>query len=231
MIRRHIKEHSSLLLAVGAGVGVVSTAYLAAVAGQRAQRVLDQQIQPVEIKERVRLVWKFFLPPAGAAAVTVVCVAGVKRIDAGKTLAAQTAFAVSQRAYENYRAQVVEELGEKRDQSILSKVAEKEIANKPPVALVVGDGSVACCELWTMRYFTSNKQALEAAVNAINKKILAHDYATMDDLYYELGLELTHSSGHSGWTSGRLLELEYSSILHDGKPYLAFGYNYVTSQL
>jgi hypothetical protein len=229
MLRRRIKENSSLLLAIGAGIGVVSTAYLSAVAGYRTAHALEDADPYEPLKEKARRVWTLYIPPATSGAVTIVCLAGVKRIDARKTFAAQTALALSQRAYEGYRAQVIDELGEKRDQGFLAGAAEKRISEKPPTSIITGSGTVLTCELWTGRYFNSDMQTLKSAVNEINAKMLRNDYATLDDFYYEIGLENTMISGQAGWEAAKLLELQFSSILHEGKPVLAFDYNYVKS--
>lgn len=237
-IRKGVKENSSLILTVGAGIGVITTAYLTGKASFQAANILDRNHQQYlgdddrsepDLKEKIHLVWKLYIPAGIAGATTIVCVAGVKHIDGRKLLAGQTALAVSQRAYEGYRAQVVEELGEKKDQLFAAKVAEKRMNESPPLAVIPGSGTIMCCELFTGRYFNSDMDTLNKAVNEINAKLNKHDYATLDDLYYLIGLQTTTMSGEAGWESGRLLELEYSSVLLAGKPCLAFSYNYVKS--
>lgn len=227
MIRRFVKQRSSLLLSLGAGMGVISTAYLAAQAGFRTAHMLESRDPTMELKEKARVVWKLYIPTGISATATIVCLAGVKRVDARRTLAAQTALAVSQRAYESYRAQVIEELGEKKDQKFLAEVASKRIEEKPPTTIVAGSGNVLCCELFTGRYFNSSMEAINKAINEVNAKLLKHDYATLDDLYWLLDLQKTSSSSMTGWESSRLLELEFSTILYEEKPCLAFDYNYV----
>lgn len=227
MIRHFVKDNSSIILTVGAGAGVISTAYLAAKAGFQTAHKLESEDPRMELRDRARLVWKLYIPTGAAAATTIILIAGVKRVDGRKTLAAQAALAVSQRAYESYRAQIVEELGEKKDQTILAKVAEKRINENPPTTIIAGSGTVLCCELFTGRYFYSDMEALNRAINEINAKLLRNDYATLDDLYYILGLENTAVSGQTGWESGKLLELEFSAVLSQGKPCVAFDYNYV----
>lgn len=183
-------------------------------------------------KEQARRVWKLYVPAGAAGAATIVCLAGVKRVDGKKTLAAQAALAVSQRAYESYREEVVQELGERKDQALLAKVAEKRVGENPPSTLVITateDGKVLCFESFSGRYFKSSHAELIRAVNVVNARLLRDDYATLDDFYYEIGLEYTQTSGQTGWKSPRLVELEFSSILYEGKPCLAFDYNYVKS--
>lgn len=227
-VRRGVKQNSSLILSIGAGVGVLTTAYFTGKASFRAARVLDNEPTDLELKEKIKLVWQLYIPAGAAAATTVVCVVGVRHVDARKTLAAQTALAVSQTAYEGYRAQVVEELGERKDKLFLAKAKEQQIKSNPPGTIIAGSGTVLCCECFTGRYFNSDMQALSSAVNEVNSKLLRDDYATLDDFYYIIGLENTMISGQAGWKTPKLLELEFSSILHDGKPVLAFDYNYVT---
>lgn len=226
-MKQLVKENSSLILSIGAGIGVLTTAYLTGKASFQAAHVFEDKDPAMEIKERIRLVWKLYIPAGVAATTTIICVVGVKHVDARKTLAAQTALAMSQRAYESYRAQVVEELGDKKDQMILAKVAEKRINENPPIIISGVEGSVLCCELFTGRYFHSDMEALTKAVNQINAEMLKRDYATLDDFYYMLGLDNTTTSGQSGWESSKLMELEFSTVLSQGKPCLAFEYNYV----
>lgn len=229
MIRSFLKSNSSLLFTIGAGAGVVSTGYLAARAGYKhAQRMGDQDPY-MSVKEEASLVWRLYVPAAAAGAATIVCLSGVKRIDGKRALAAQGALALSQGAYERYREEVVAELGSRKDQEFVAKGAQRQVNEAGKPAIVIGDGSVLCFEMFTGRYFMSDQQKLLRAVNVINDKLNKHDYATLDDFYYEIGLEYTHGSGQSGWKSGKLLDLEFSSVLHEGKPCLAFNYNYVTS--
>lgn len=175
------------------------------------------------------MVWRFYIPAAASGTFTIICIVSVKRVGGQKTLAAQTALAATQYAYSAYRDEVINELGEKKDQKVLARVAERQVHSAPPAALVIGSGPVLCCELFTGRYFNSDAQELHKAVNDLNAKLLKHDYATLDDFYDLIGLEQTMESGHAGWSSDKLMELEISAILHDGKPCLAFAYNYVKS--
>lgn len=225
--RKGVKENSSVILSVAAGVGTISTAYLAAVAGYRTAQKLESESPYDDLKTKASKVWKLYIPVGVSGAATIVCIVSVKRVDAKKTLAAQTALAITQRAYSEYRDHVIDELGEKRDQKILASVAEDRIANRPPSSLIIGSGSVLCCELHTGRYFMSDMQDLTKATNELNAKLLKHDYATLDDFYYIIGLDTTTTSGQTGWQSSKLMELEISAVIHDGKPCLAFEYNYV----
>ena len=236
---RHIKANSPHIFSVAAGVGTITTAVLVGRASFQAARVIDRieaedgyATDPRErIKIRIKLVWKLYIPPAIATVSTIVCVVGANRMGVKKTIAAQAAFAVTERAYAEYRDKVIEEFGARKDQSIRDKVAADRVKEKPPseqTVLMSGPGNVLCCELHTGRYFISDMEALRRAQNDINAKILKHDYATLDDLYYILGLKNTSTSGNLGWTSARQLEFEFSTMLtEDNRPCITFEYNYI----
>lgn len=233
-MRLWIKHNSPIFLAIGAGTGVLTTAYLTGRATIKSVEVLErEQNSFVEYipftKENVARVWKLYIPAGISGATTIVCIIGLRRVDGAKLAAAQAALGVSQRAYESYRAQVVEELGSKRDQLFKAKAAEQEVNKSTQGLIVAGEGSVLCYEEFTGRIFESDMQSLNRAINEINARILKHDYATLDDFYDLIGLENTMVSGQAGWGSPHLLELEFSSILHKGRPCLAFAYNYVKS--
>jgi hypothetical protein len=70
-------------------------------------------------------------------------------------------------------------------------------------------------------------EKLRRANNELNSKLLKHDYATLDDFYYMLGLSPTTTSGNIGWQSDKLMDLIFSTTLSDdGRPCITFEYNY-----
>lgn len=244
-VRSNAKEHSPELLTAGATVGVLSTVYLTIRATIKATRKIDavekhqgRLNDPKERwKERTKLVGKLYIPPAISATSTIVCIVGSNRISSNKAVAAQTALAVTQSAYSEYREQVIGESkvrthGERKDESIRAKAAQNRVDNTEPSnadVLMVGEGEVLCFEYWTGRYFKSDIETLKKAVNDINLQLLKHDYATMDDFYYLIGLEGTQASNNTGWKSDKHLELLFASVLKNGKPAMSFEYNYVTT--
>lgn len=234
-VMKGVKNNSSILLSISAGIGTITTAYLTAKATAKSLEVLEEkhncQLKDLPIrKEDVKLVWTNYIPPALSAVATIACVVGANRIDAKRTLAAQSAFAISQRAFSDYRDKVIEEYGERKDQTFRAAVAEDQVRANPPKGelLIAGPGNVLCCEQYTGRYFQSDMQTLKTAVNDLNERLLKHDYATLDDWYYILGLNYTSTSSRMGWGSEKLLVLEFSTVMtEDGRPCLAFEYNYI----
>lgn len=239
LLRTNTKEHFPVILSAAAGIGVLSTIYLTAKASFQAANLIrdyedtDPLVMYDDAKERLiertKLVWKLYIPAGISAASTITCVVAANRVETKKTIAAQTAFAVSQRVFSDYRDKVVEEFGEHKDRSIRDKVADERVKNTAPAGdiMISGPGNVLCCEMFTGRYFTSDMETLRKAENELNAKILAHDYASFNDFYYMVGLASTSASSQLGWRSNKLMKLEFSTVLtEDGRPCLAFDYNY-----
>lgn len=237
LLRTNTKEHFPVILSVAAGIGTLATAYLASRATVEAVDIIRAEEDlngpyldsKKRLMHRTKLVWKLYIPAGISAASTITCIVGANRVEAKKTIAAQTAFAVSQRVYSEYRDKVIEEYGERKDQSIRDKIADDKVKLTAPDqgVLISGPGNVLCCELFTGRYFNSDMESLRRAQNDLNKRLLAHDYATFDDFYYMVGLARTTSSGQIGWRSSKLMDLQFSTVLtEDGRPCLAFEYNY-----
>ena len=237
LLRTNTKEHFPTILSVAAGVGTLATAYLASRASFQAAEIIhysERERGPLtdrkeRIIERTKLVWKLYIPAGISAASTITCIISANRVEAKKTLAAQTAFAVSERVFHEYRDKVIEEYGERKDEAIRDQIAEDRVKATAPKSdiMISGPGNVLCCELFTGRYFNSDMETLRKSQNELNARLLAHDYATFDDFYYMVGLSRTSSSSQIGWRSTKLMELRFTTVLsEDGRPCLAFEYNY-----
>jgi hypothetical protein len=185
----------------------------------------------LDFKESAKLVWRNYIPAILSGSATVTCVLGAQKVSSRKTAAAQAAFALSERVFNEYKDKVIEQIGPKKEQEIRDKMAQSRVTENDPNSrqvIVTGNGTVLCCEGYTGRYFNSDMESLRKAENQINSKLNNHDSATLSDLYYLLNIPDTKVSSDLGWDSGRLLELEFSTtITPDGKPCLVFNYNYI----
>ena len=240
-IKRNLKQHSPAILSAIAGLGTVTTAYLAAKAGYESAKLLDvrEELDGISenkierLKDRTKIVWKLYIPTTISATSTIACIVFANRAGARKAIAAQSALAFSQQLYSEYRDRVIDEFGARKDQSIRDQIAEDRVKLDPPPSndlLMIGPGNVLCCEMFTGRYFGSDMETLRKAQNDLNAKILSQDYATMDDFYYMIGIGSTSKSSQIGWKSNKLMELQFSTVLtDDGRPCLSFDYNYTVA--
>jgi hypothetical protein len=232
---RLTRENSSSILTALGVTGTVTTAYLAAKASFKAgAMVTEQEIitnHRMDAKELFQTTWRLYIPAGTAGTLTVVCILGAAKINSRRTAALTAAYSLSERAYAEYKEKIIETLGEKKEQKVRDEIAQDRIERNPPTqgVILVGTGDVLCHEAYTGRYFNSNMETLRKAQNDVNAKMVRENEATLSDFYYMIGVPQTSFSSYSGWKSERMMDLSFSTLLHDGKPCLSFEYNYVTT--
>jgi hypothetical protein len=234
---KYTHKNSPLIMTALGVAGLATTAYLTAAASFKAARVIDSR-ESIEgtagdaverFKERASLTWKFYIPPVATGVATVGAIAYANRLGAKRTAAAISAYSITERAFAQYRDKVVDEIGSHKEQVIHDDIARTEVAKKTSETIILaGSGEVLCCELYTHRYFMADMESLRKAQNDVNAQIMSELYISLDEFYYAIGLPSTAHSGELGWDSDKLMELEFSTVLtEDGRPCLAFNYNYI----
>lgn len=226
-----------ILTALGIG-GLVGTAVLTGKASMAAARTIDREQyrldhdkvpHELEPKEKIKLVWKLYIPPAIAGAASIACIIGGAKSSGRRTAAAVAAYSLTEKAFTEYKEKVLEQIGENKEQKIRDAIAQDQVTNNPPSkeVIIVGGGQVLCCELLTHRYFRSDMETLRKAQNDINALINGQYYVTLSEFYDIIGLPYTSISSNIGWDSDKLMELDFSTVIsEDGEPCLAFDYNY-----
>lgn len=231
---RILKQNAPVILTAVGISGTITTAYLTGRASFTAAEIIRiEELEagiPEEFKERLRtrfkLVWRLYIPPVVTGTATIGCIIAATRVESRRSAAIAAAYSISEKAFSEYKEKVIETVGEKKEKAIRDEVVKDNIAKNPP-ALIYGSGTVLCCELFTGRYFMADMETVRRAQNDVNAMLLRNDEATLNDLYYILGLPTTDFSGYSGWTSDKLLELDFTTVLsEDNRPCLAFSYNY-----
>jgi len=230
---KFLRDNSPAIL-TGFGVtGVVSTAYLAHQAGYSSAMNFivypEETSQKDRIKSDVKAHWKRYIPMVLSGAGTITCIVLATKISNRRTAVITAAYSVSERAFSEYKEKIKEKLGEKKEQGIRDEIAADKIRDsesRQQVVILGGEGDPLCCELHTMRYFHSNMETLRKAANDVNALILRQDYAYLHDFYHFAKIPQTSADYDFGWTSDRLMELEFTSTLFKGQPCLAFEYNY-----
>jgi hypothetical protein len=233
--------------------GTVTTAFLAGKASLRAARVIDakekeinegykEDLEVLEAQEgaklqidltnkaKVKLVWPMYLPAVGTGLITITSIVFAHRIDAKKIAALTVASGISERAFQEYKAKVVEKLGERQNQKIRDEIAQDQVTARPPrhgEVIIAGAGEVLCLDQITGRYFYSTVEEIKKAENKLNHDILNYDGASLAEFHDMIGLDSTSYTSMVGWNTDNLVEVELSSTLtKDEKPCLVVGFNY-----
>lgn len=190
----------------------------------------DVKLTPVEI---VKTCWKCYAPAVVTAAVSTACLVGSHSVSARRNAALTAAYKLSQTALEEYKTAVVETIGEKKERTVREQRAKnallKENIDEEDV-IITGRGNTRCYDAVFGRCFRSSREAIERAINAVNRTIVSNDmYASLNDFYDELGLEHVDIGDLLGWNlDDGEIKIDFDSgLAHNGEPTLVIHYNVV----
>jgi hypothetical protein len=232
-----VTDNSPVIL-TGVGVaGMVTTAYLTGKATFKAAEIIsDAQVamdvagegQELDIREKIELVWRVYVPAAGTAAITATAIICANRIGTRRAAAMAAAYALSEKALVEYKDKVVQKIGENKAREIRDELAQDRVTANPASTreiVITSGGDVLCYEAFTGRYFKSDMESLKKAQNDLNYRVLNDYYASLTDFYNLVGLSPTTYSDEVGWNSDKMLELEFSTTMSDdNRPCISVGF-------
>lgn len=235
-VEKFAVDNSPTIFTMIGVTGTLATAYLTGKATFRATQILNEEQQridlheqghPLDNREKLRLVWKQYIPAGAAILATTGAIVAANQIGSRRTAAIAAAYTITEHAFTEYRDKVADRLGHQKEQAIRDEIARDHILAHPPSnqIIVVGSG-VICFDEMSGRYFTSDMETIRKAMNDVNYKINNHLYASLSDFYDLIGLEHTMMSDDIGWNSDNLLNLRFSSVLsEDGRPAMSISYD------
>lgn len=236
-----LAKHSPELL-TGLGIaGMITTTVLAVKATPKALALIDNKKKELELEpdekltpaEIVKTTWKCYVPAAVTGVTSAACLIGASSVNARRNAALATAYNLSATALSEYKEKVIETVGEKKEQLIRDKVAEERIKKEPvnqSAIIVSGNGNTRCFDTITKRRFTSDIEQINRIVNELNRRMInGDDYISLNEFYYELGMDRCDVGDDIGWNVTRgLIEIDFSAQLDtDGVPCIVLDYTVV----
>lgn len=233
-----LTKHSPEIL-TGLGIaGMITTTVLAVKATPKAMRICEAEKldrtnnyieEPTKI-EYVKACWKCYIPAAVTCGMSIACLIGASSVNVRRNAALATAYKLSETALNEYKEKVVETIGEKKEKSIKDAIAKDKV-EKDPVnqqnIIVTGKGETLCYDGLFGRYFKSDMDKLKKIENDLNLRLRNENYISLNEFYYEVGLDGVGAGDDLGWNIERgYLELHFSSQLaSDGTPCLVVGFD------
>jgi hypothetical protein len=218
-------KHSPEIL-TGLGIaGMVSTTVLAVKATPKAIKLIEIRKEELQLEdgklkpiETIKTTWKCYIPAAVTGSVSIACLVGANSMHLKRNTALAAAYKLSETALTEYREQVIETIGEKKEQAVRDKVAEKRLEKNPveqnEVVASKKGGTTLCYDYMTDRYFESEIETIKKGLNRLNATMLRDDTVSLNDFYDEIGLPHAGIGDEFGWnasTVGRnLIELSIS---------------------
>jgi hypothetical protein len=225
-----IDNSPAIMTAIGV-VGTVTTAYLTGRASFKAAHLISKEElwdkDPFTTKEKVKLVWKEYIPPACIGILTIASIIGANRVGNRRAAALAVAYSVTERAFDEYKDKIVEKFGKGKEQAARDEIAQDRITKSydSREVLITGNGDYLCYEMHTGRYFQSTMETLLRAENTVNRQIIGDGSASLTDFYFEVGLPPTKYSDEIGWNLDHMVKLSFSATLTpENKPCMAIDF-------
>lgn len=233
--QKALKKHSPEIL-TGIGIaGMIATTVTAVKATPKALRMIDakeiEEDRRLSTKEVIAVSWKCYVPAAITGIFSTACLIGASSVNVHRNAALATAYTISETALKEYKEKAVEVVGEKKEQAIRDAVAKEQLekANiKERKFIPTGKGETPCFDPLTNACFKSDMETLRKAENTLNKQMRDDMVITVNEFLQEIGLEPCDASigENLGWEIDRgYIELDFSSQLVDGVPYLVIGHH------
>lgn len=156
------------------------------------------------------------------------CLIGASSTNFRRNAALATAYTLSESTLKEYQEKVVETIGEKKERDIREQVAKEKMVKNPvrEVILTEKGGNTICYDVISGRYFKSDRDTISRIVNDLNRQMRDEMYVSLNDFYYELGLDSTKMGDDLGWNiDNGYIEINFSSHLDaNGTPCLVMDY-------
>lgn len=203
-----IQTIKPVLLTVTAGVGIVTTAILAARGHLKAVQE-GGEVPHDDNRVRYGLLWmqtnwRFYAPATVSAILTISALIGSHKI-----LSSRNALAVGGLISANRELGVlrksIEDLPEEAQATVRNRVQaikqrREEVENAPSAeTIVVSEGDILWKDEFSGRYFTASQNDVHAAVNEVNRDLNLGDSVALNTFYSKIGLPHTQMGEILGW--------------------------------
>jgi hypothetical protein len=228
-------DANSPAILTGIGVaGVLSTVALAIKGTSSAVFVINEEEtlnrRKFTQREKLELVWKFYIPTAASSALTIIAIIGSNHISTHRNAALLSLYSIADQALKEYQDKVVETIGQKKEEKIRDEIAKDKLDNNPldgREVILTGKGNCLFFDTLSGRYFRSDLETVRRIQNDFNELLFNDMFLPLNDLYDMLGLEDTDMGRRAGWdVQNGKLELQFSAkIATDGEPCIVLSYS------
>lgn len=233
-IRVAITKHSPEIL-TGIGIaGMITTTIMAVRATPKALILIEERKEEIDVDkltpiELIKTTWTCYIPAAITGGLSIICLIGASSVNARRNAALATAYTLSESALKEYQEKVIETIGEKKEQAVRDSIAKDRIEQDPVTSkevIITERGNTLCYDSISGRYFKSDIDKLKKVENELNRRMRDEMYISLNDFYYEIGLNPTSIGDDLGWNIDHgYIELSFSSQLADeGTPCLVIDY-------
>lgn len=234
-LKTAIKKHSPEIL-TGIGIaGMITTTVMAVRATPKALILIEERKEEIgaeklEAMDMVKTAWACYIPAAITGTLSVACLIGASSVNARRNAALATAYTLSESALKDYQGKVIEMFGEKKNEAVKDAIAKDKVEKNPVVTrevIITEKGNTLCYDAISGRYFKGDIDKIKKAECELNRQMRDEMYVSLNDFYYEVGLDNIKIGDELGWNiDNGYIDLSFSSQLaSDGTPCLVIDYS------
>lgn len=201
-------------------------------AQKQAQGISTNMVMPpyagLSVVDCVKLTWKEYIPTVFLGGASILCLIEGHRESLKREAALLGVYHLANERLHSYENKVEKLIGEAKNKEVKEEIAVEKAKNSDSTtseSLIIADSSTDGLMLWydipSKRYFRSTFSAIQAAENAINKRLKDEMSVSLNDFYDELGskeLEPTVLGDKNGWNvSNNWLNITYGSYLDNNR--------------
>lgn len=233
-----VQKNSPYILTGLGCAGVVSTAIMTGKAASKATTDIevysDQKTSELSqeelkdlgcphgyeptLKEKVKLTWKYFIPPIVMGATSVGCIIGAQTVNTRRHAALASLYTLSEQTLKDYRENVKEIVGKNKEEKAYDKVQQDRLVAEPPKdgsIILTGKGETLFRDAYSGRYFKSDIETLRRIENELNHNIVHQMWVSVNDLYMLIGLDGIKLGDDIGWDPDQLIEFKFIPTIYN----------------
>ena len=165
----------------------------------------------------IKTTWKVYLPSAISFILSAGCIIGASTVNYKRNAALGAAYALSERTLIRYRDKVIDTLGERKEHEIRNKIAQDDVKNNQPSPqqiIITTKGNTLCKDMISGRYFKSDIEIIKQTINKLNRRLTYDHYISLNEFYYELGMDGIKNGDLMGWNlDNGLLEPSFNACI------------------
>lgn len=230
---KFVKKYNSEILT---GIGIASfyiSIGMAIKSTPKAKLALEQkqrEQEEVSILDTIKAVGPHYLPTITMAVLGTGCIISGSNVYRKRNAALATMYALSDKTLEMYKDKIKETIGDNKAKKIDTAVSQQMIDDNPKdsnMVIITDNGESLCYDSISGRYFQSTIDAINKAVNSLNKDMLTDDSASLNAFYGYLGLPNITSGDDTGWSvQNGLLEVSFdATIAENDEPCIVLKYD------
>jgi hypothetical protein len=184
-----IERNLPTILTVGSWVGLGVTTFLTGKATLEASKKIAEKEEEIDDvltnTEKVKLVWKCYIPVVATGVTTMMCIYGIKRSGAEQLAAVVAAGRNLEKQIADNRDAVTEVFGDKGLRKVDEKINEERAGRffvNENTIYETGHGSTLCCEgFLTGTLFRADREYVRQTVNNFNLRLIDGESLSYND--------------------------------------------------